>query len=311
MKTLLLAAITAASICFGQEAQINTSDIENFWQAYDASEPGNRAEAFQRLYFDQGSPGLKDFVQRRIESAQKLADAVERYPKYYASIRKASLSVETQRKVINLYLSRFRGLYPDAQFPPIYFLIGRLSSGGTTSENGLLIGVEVFSLSQDADTSELQELNPAFLKAMGPIIKLPLIVTHELVHSQIRLRTAPNIPQLLLSVLVEGAADLVANLVAGRNAADFRTEYGQERREELFERFAANLAAAPNVTSNWLYNYGLVTAEPADLGYWIGEEICRDYLARATDRQAAINNLNTLLNPAGIVRGSSYAYLLP
>lgn len=89
------------------------------------------------------------------------------------------------------------------------------------------------------------------------------------------------------------------------------TEFALEYRDELFERFAADLATAPNGLSNGLFNYGQVTSEPADLGYWIGEEICRDYWTRATDKKAAMNHLNSLLNPAAIVSCSRYAYLLP
>jgi hypothetical protein len=42
-----------------------------------------------------------------------------------------------------------------------------------------------------------------------------------------------------------------------------------------------------------------VKDEPADLGYWIGMEICRDYFARDSHH-----------NPEAIVRGSSYAWIL-
>ena len=56
--------------------------------------------------------------------------------------------------------------------------------------------------------------------------------------------------------------------------------------------------------------YSNVKDEPADLGYWIGEEICRDYYIRAKDKQVALNNILTLLDPESIVRNSRFAYLL-
>jgi hypothetical protein len=75
------------------------------FQTSDASTPGNREEAFQKLYLDAGSPGLKDFVKLRIRSAQALAAAVDgQYPKFYASVRPYTLQdrlqVESQRAAI-------------------------------------------------------------------------------------------------------------------------------------------------------------------------------------------------------------------
>jgi hypothetical protein len=307
---LLLAGVAAALLCLGQEAELVTSDIDNFWRAYDASEPGNRTEAFQRLYFDQASPGLRDFIRLRIGTAAQLAATVDRLPKFYASIRESTRSIESQRKVIGLYLGRFRGLYPEARIPPVYFVIGRLSSGGTLSENGLLIGTEVFSLGPEVDASEVREQSPAFFRAMGTVAKLPNIVIHELTHSQLTLRAQPPIPTLLAVTLLEGAADLVANLVSGRTAVENRADYAEANREALLDRYAMDLIEAPNATGKWLYNYSTVKNEPADLGYWIGEEICRDYLARAPEKRAALNNIMTLVDLEGIVRQSSFSYLL-
>jgi len=81
-------------------AQLVTSDIENFWKAYDESEPGNRALALQKLYLEPGSIGLREFVRVRIGGAQQLANAIEQFPNYFASIRKNTLSVETKREQI-------------------------------------------------------------------------------------------------------------------------------------------------------------------------------------------------------------------
>ena len=49
-----------------------TSDIENFWRAYDLAateaDKAKRAAIFQAEYLDKGSPGLKDFLRLRIKS---------------------------------------------------------------------------------------------------------------------------------------------------------------------------------------------------------------------------------------------------
>ncbi len=301
-----------AAVAQSSDVPLITSDIENFWRAYEASTPGNRTEALQRIYLDAASAGLQDFVQLRIGSAAQLAAAIERYSKFYATIAPNTRQVDSQRELIQFYFGRFRGLYPPAEIPPVYFLIGRLSSGGTLGRAGLYIGTEVFSLGGDADSSQIQELNPAFHRAMGSIDSLPLIVVHEAVHAQLRISSQPNLPKLLLAALVEGAADYITNLVSGRSLGPARSAYAEARRKQLFEQFAKGLIETPNETSNWLYNYASVTGDtPADLGYWIGEEICRDYFTRAQDKQAALNNIFTMADPEAIMRQSSYAWLLP
>ena len=72
-----------------------TSDIGNFWRAYDLAaketDKAKRVAIFQIEYLDKGSPGLKDFLQLRIKSADDLVSAIDRMPKYYASIRPETL----------------------------------------------------------------------------------------------------------------------------------------------------------------------------------------------------------------------------
>src|SRR5579864_1840057 len=106
----LLVAFALSSPLFAQTnrtlATIVTSDIDNFWKAYDAGTLGNRADAFQRLYLDPASPGLQDFVESRIGSASRLAAAVDqRYPKFYASVRPYTLEVDKRRPAIQKYLA--------------------------------------------------------------------------------------------------------------------------------------------------------------------------------------------------------------
>src|SRR3569832_48766 len=74
-----------------------TSDIGNFWRAYDLAanetDKAKRVAIFQSEYLDKGSPGLKDFLRLRIKSAENLVGAIDRMPKYYASIRPQTLRV--------------------------------------------------------------------------------------------------------------------------------------------------------------------------------------------------------------------------
>ncbi len=288
---------------------IVTSDIDNFWKAYDAGPPGDHEDAFHKLYLGPASPGLRDFFEKRILSARLLALEVDKdAPRFYAGIRANTLQVEKQKPAILKHLARYAELYPGAKFPPVYFVVGRLTSGGTVSNRGLLIGTEVYSKGPGIDTSEI---NPqSFVRAMGTIDKIPLIVVHELTHTQRKLGTTPKVPQLLEKCISEGAADFMTELVAGSTINAYAKEWADARHDELFQRLAHDIAANPSDSSHWLYNYDKSTDEPADLGYWIGAEICRSYYEKATDKAQAVRDIVTLSDIEKIVRGSEYARLL-
>jgi hypothetical protein len=52
------------------DARFVTTDIDNFWRAYDVGGGGASAALFQSEYLDKASPGLRDFISR---SAQRVA----------------------------------------------------------------------------------------------------------------------------------------------------------------------------------------------------------------------------------------------
>src|SRR5262245_38253337 len=62
-------------------ARLVTSDITNFWRAYDAAQHAAtdqaRADVYYDLYIRAGSPGLHDFVHSRLMSGLGLVDLLE------------------------------------------------------------------------------------------------------------------------------------------------------------------------------------------------------------------------------------------
>ena len=76
-------------------------------------------------------------------------------------------NIDTKKKKIIASYAALKYWYPEAVFPPIYFVVADFSTGGTVSENGLLIGSEK-------------------LKGLEGLHGL---VTHELIHFQ-QLRAA-------------------------------------------------------------------------------------------------------------------------
>lgn len=303
MRSTVLLFLFTLGLIAGDPANVRlvTSDIDNFWRAYDISTPENRREIFQREYLDKGSPGLQDFLKLRIKSADELAKVVKSMPRFYASMRPATLRIKEQTGTIRDYLKRFQDLYPEAIFPDVYFLIGVANSGGTTSDHGLLIGAEMHARAPETDESELG----SWLKSVEkPMDQMPVIIIHELAHFQQKSRGSS---ELLEHSLREGAADFVSRVVTGRTINDHLREWAEPRRDQLFAEFAQKAHGKDN--KGWLYDGESSKDRPADLGYWIGSEIVSDYYEQAKDKPAALREIIELRDPAKIWRATRYAEL--
>jgi len=162
------------------KARLITSDIPNFWRVFDKASLKDAADLFQHEYIDVGSPGLQAFVQGRISNGRVLAATVASRPKYYAAIRESTLTLDRRPEIKDAIRQSFRRLkeiYPEATFPDVYFVIGRMNSAGTTGGgNGLIIGVEMNARDQSTPVDELDSWERAVI---GQIEHLPHIVAHE------------------------------------------------------------------------------------------------------------------------------------
>ena len=267
-----------------------TSDIENFWRAYDLaikeSDRAKRVAIFQTEYLDKGSLGLKDFLRLRIKSADGLVSVIDRMPKYYASIRPQTLQVKRMEKRMRAAFRKFKSIYPDAVFPDVYFLIGVTSSGGTTGPSGLLIGTEMYSKTAKGPTDELS----SWLRVvLSTIDNVPAIVAHESCHYNQRYNTGPDQRHLLGKALQEGACDTIGELISGRNINDHLKIYGQSHDAEIWREFEADMYK-PDY-SKWVYNAVTAKDRPADLGYYVGYLITQAYYRNAKDKRQAVHDI--------------------
>jgi Predicted Zn-dependent protease (DUF2268) len=293
-------------------AEIVASDLTNFWAAYDQGGAGGSASVFQREYLDKASPGLKDFVARRSVTAQSLAAMVTTYRKYFAAIRARNLQLVGNGAVIERARAGFRKikeLYPASVFPPVTLLIGRFSTGGTTSAGGMLIGSEFYSIGPETPLDELG----AFQRnnVMSPD-SLHLIIAHEHVH--ILQAYAPSSifqhesKTLLEQSLLEGSADFIGSLVSGGNINARLWTWALPREGALWKEFSAEMNGLD--VSRWLYNRLSGTTErPGDLGYFIGYRIAESYYARAADKSAAIREIIQIADSNDFLTKSGYAPL--
>jgi len=287
------------------QAQIVTADIKRYWEAVDA---GGGATDFETRYLQRGSAGLRDFTQRRQLSGAAMRAAFVAAPQYLASIRPTSLSLATDTAVRNRIRRNFAVMqqrYPDAIFPPVTFLIGRFSTGGTVGASGILIGAEFYTKTA---TSPLHELNPFVRNNARPIDSIAIIVAHEHVHV-LQLASgglyARGTLTLLEQALLEGSADFLGELVSGSQINAGLHVWALPREDSLWTAFRAAMHGTS--ISQWLYNQSTATAErPGDLGYFIGYRIAQAYYDAATDKTAAIRDIIRVRDADAFLAASGY-----
>jgi hypothetical protein len=165
----------------------------------------------------------------------------------------------------------------------VYFVVGQLSTGGTTGPAGLLIGAEMYG--RTADSLLAKPLGDWHRAVLRPVDDLAAIVFHELVHYQ--QRQIGN--SLLARSLREGIADFVGELISGQNINRAAVDYLAAHRDTLRAEFVANMRA--NDVSRWLYQGDASKDRPADLGYAVGYEIAKAYYARANDKSKAVREI--------------------
>jgi hypothetical protein len=312
--SLILATIFSVNLISGQDnkpaepmfnqnpekAQIVTSDIALFWRAYDLAKPENNLIVYRDEYFKKGSVGLQDFLRSNIGNSCNLVAAIDAAPKYYAAVRAQSAKVENYKPQMLASFKKLKEIYPDAVFPNVYFVIGRMGASGKATFTGLLIGVEKFGKTDDASVAELSGWKKS---SVGGIEQIPFIVAHELIHYQQKYGIFGELG-LLGRSLHEGGADFVGELIAGGNIQPQLHEYGNAREKQLWLEFKKEMNGKD--TSNWLYQGDKAKDKPADLGYYIGYKITESYYNRAKDKKQAIKDILDIKDFNQFLKASGY-----
>jgi hypothetical protein len=306
-----------------EKVRFVTSDIDNFWRAFDLARKETEREKkiaiFQREYLDKGSAGLRDFVRLRIRSAKDLVETVEKLPRFYASVRPGTSRVVELEERMRKSFRKFKRLYPEAVFPDVYFVIGVANTGGTASRSGLLIGAELFGLAPNTprdefpawfktffpDVKDEKELLGLVTKALDtalkPVERLPSIVAHESCHFN---QNYPKQTTVLEKSIQEGSCDLIAELTAGEVINPSLKAYGDRNEADLWRDFRADMGGTD--LSRWMYNGFKIKDRPGDLGYYVGYKISRAYYKNAGDKRQAIRDILKIKDFQGFFQSSRY-----
>lgn len=286
------------------QARIVADDLERFWRAWDLAEgnPDARREIFQREYLDAGTAGLQGFVEVRIQDVDQLLAAIDQYPAYYAALRAQTPGMAAAAEPAREAMHKLKTMLPDAVFPDVFHMIGRMNSGGTPHWNGLLIGAEMYGLTAETQLDELTEWHRSTLR---PMEELPAIIMHELIHVQQAFFSRASFDTVLGQSIHEGAADFLGELLVGRHINHHIHAWALPREAELWAEFRKVMHGSDG--GDWLYGGTDSVERPADLGYFIGYRIVQAYYERSDDKQTAIREIVAMTDPVAFLEASGYA----
>lgn len=147
--TSLIFCLFIFQMAFAQKTDPNfiTSDIDNFWTAYDqivtTKDSAQQYAYLNQLFIEKGTPGLKAIMKARQYTPKSYIDAINQYPLFWHSIRANTLKARDFSNEIAANVVKLKKLYPDLKPAQIYFTIGAFRTGGTTQGNMILIGSEI------------------------------------------------------------------------------------------------------------------------------------------------------------------------
>ncbi|MBF9221342.1 hypothetical protein [Hymenobacter ruricola] len=322
-KSALLVLLCALSTLGGYAQRprqlVYTSDIDNFWVAYDSirttTDSAKQLRYLNRYYIDKGTAGLRAFMEVKQYTPQEWVNSIRQYPRFWNSIRPNTQLAKTAANDIEPYLKKLAALYPALRPAGLYFTIGALRSSGTTKADMVLIGAEMATGNPGIDFSEFPTNTQAFLSRYfksQPLKNLVVLNVHEYVHTQ---EKGPPESDLLAQALYEGTCDLVAELVTGKLPLLPYVAYGPAHEAELKEQFKRDMFAP--YLRNWFYNQ--LSDDPhhvPDLGYYMGYAICKAYYQRAKNKKEAVRQLLELdytdaKAVEALLRASAYYPALP
>ena len=296
-------AVTAAALFVGllgavpndassgdpNQVRIVTSDIGNFWRAFDdASKTGDLSERtaiFGREYFLPGSDGLWGFVGGRLRSPKYVAILTAAKRAEYLAVRAATLQMASAAPGIRADFARFKDMYPAVSFPTLYFVIGAWNSGGTIAPGiGDIMGAEIL--------------------AKNGIGSIPGIVTHETMHFNQRDADENTVTDYVLN---EGSADFLAELVNGPVQSNETWAFGCAHEDQLWALFLQDAKKdKDDVINSWVFSDKAPLGAPAFIGYWVGYRIVQTYYDNAADKRAAVYNILHMQDYPAFLAASGY-----
>ena len=291
-------------------AHVDVSDVERFAALWKKTNGHPTAAQIDSEYIQGGGEGVKVFTPQRIVDGANMERQIAAHHDWYEQALDRCLPWVEQNdaQLRSIYLG-LHGLLPEKPLPQIYVVIGATNSGGTAAPGAQVIGLEVACHEAPTPEKFADEMRTFF--------------AHETAHTfQHSIASNPKAlaDPLLSLILDEGGADYVASLVTGTAPSLAREEYGRAHEAEIWAQFVKDRAIANahfkggfdqaglQAQYHWLYNedHGKLPGWETDMGYWLGMQIAKAYVAHSADPHAAVREVLAMDDAAEILRKSRY-----
>ena len=267
------------------KAQFDYRDVARFWRAFDAWQAGARGNPFDSLYWRGATAQTRLLLTKNgLPNADSLRAVVGRRRADYLRCRPTTERIAETLAPCRAAYCALKNLYPAATFPPAYFGIGTFLVGGNYEPGvGLVVGAEMHELTT-----------------------IRVLTGHELVHAQQQIPYKYRI--ILEQCLLEGGADFVCELMTGYVATPAPHAWAKGREKEIWQQFERdqNLGEKDD-WAPWLYGGKRTPGRPADVGYYVGYQICKAYYDRAPDKRQAVADILHIADARDFLRRSQYA----
>lgn len=262
----LTAAFAVAQSYSGNpdSARLAVEDVRRLASVLRSLERGGDTVALlERDYFAHATPGLRAYAERYAVTPATLSEAIARDPASYADLDRLADAIVARTDTFRAAFRKLRELYPQAVFPPVWFVAGHLGPAGVSRPVGPLIAAENY-------VDNVDDLVPLAL--------------HELTHFQ--------------QAMVQGVETVPPHLRPGADAPRARAprrlrrvHYGAGRGAVHQSRCRGVRASARAGRCGSAFGTICTSASPAigcsssrrtpngrwDLGYWIGKRIVQSY----------------------------------
>jgi hypothetical protein len=273
---------------------VHIEDVASFYKLYDATGGHPTADQLQH-YLDTGSDGLHVLAKERNVTGPRIAAAIAKYPEFYANARGCMATLPRVKQRLTVALATFRSLYPEMVNEPVTIAVGRTKPVGIADASGVMIGLEGLC----AVTWSGSNVEDHFVHT----------ISHEYGHVQ-QANAAPDFynnpnPTVLQRSLIEGAAELTAELISGAPAevaSSACTERTNGYEKEIETKFVGDEDKTD--LSAWLDNSTF--EKPGDLGYWVGYRIVKSYYELAADKRQALREIYAMTDAKAFLAKSGW-----
>lgn len=295
-KGVVAAAVTCV-LCGGTgqadaapQPVIHIEDVALFYRVYDAAGGHPDAAQLQGDYLDRGSDGLHNFARLRNITGTAIAATLAKRPELYSGARRCMAVLPAVRRRLQGALARLGRLYPAARFPPVTIAVSRGKPVGVANGSGVMIGLEALCAT-DWLSPNVED-------------RFVHVISHEYGHvEQLRAVADDETPTVLQASLVEGGAELVAELISGEVGYPHLAAMTKGHEREIEEQFVPDEDKTD--LSHWLYNS--TYEKPGDLGYWVGYRIVKAYYQHAAEQRRAFREIMEMTDPQVLLARSGWS----